>query len=272
MHSWVESANAFSTQLYDCGIVGVYGAAPPDNAGALTSMLWVAQRARVRPWDGPAERAGGPAPPAGHGALTSPLPRPASALPPPRLRPASALPPPARSPATIARTRSANHLLRLCTQRVAPEELTRGANQLASSVLMNLETRGLLVEDIGRQILSHGKRLDPATLVQRIRAVTQEDIVRVMRQALGAPPAFAAVGDVGAIAPYEAIREHLERGAQQWRLAPGSTFEGARVAGAPRRAASASASAGSAAGKAAAAAAQQQQQQQQQQAAASTTR
>jgi len=77
---------------------------------------------------------------------------------------------------------------------------------------MNLETRGLLVEDVGRQILSHGKRLDPEALVARIRAVTPEDIIRVMREALSAPPSFAAVGDVSRIADYDAIREHREEG------------------------------------------------------------
>ena len=75
---------------------------------------------------------------------------------------------------------------------------------------MNLETRGLLVEDVGRQILSHGKRLDPSALVARIRTVTPEDIIRVMRTALAAPPSVAAVGDVSRIADYEAIREHRE--------------------------------------------------------------
>jgi predicted Zn-dependent peptidase len=84
------------------------------------------------------------------------------------------------------------------------------ARRPARSVLMNLETRGLLVEDVGRQILSHGKRLDPSALVARIRAVTPEDIIRVMRTALAAPPSFAAVGDVSRIADYEAIREHRE--------------------------------------------------------------
>ena len=155
-HSWVESANAFSAQLYDCGIVGIYGAAPGEYAGNITSIL-------------------------------------------------------------------AGHLLLLCEQPVSNEELKRSANQLASSVLMNLETRGLLAEDIGRQILSHGKRLDPTDLVQRIRAVTKDDIIRVMRTALSHPPSFAAVGDVSAIAAYDQIREYIERVSQRWKFAPGST-------------------------------------------------
>jgi len=158
-NAWVESANAFSAQLYDCGLMGIYGAAPPDFAGELTSIL-------------------------------------------------------------------AGHMVRLCEQHVRGEELKRSANQLASSVLMNLETRGLLAEDVGRQILCHGKRLDPSVLVKRIKAVTPDDIVRVMRQALSSPPSYAAVGDVSSIAEYEALRELFERSSQRWRISPGSTFGG----------------------------------------------
>ena len=40
----------------------------------------------------------------------------------------------------------------------------------------------------GRQILAHGKRLDPRLLVERIQAVTAADVARVMRAALAAPP------------------------------------------------------------------------------------
>ena len=98
----------------------------------------------------------------------------------------------------------------LTSPQLPPAHPRARARRPARSVLMNLETRGLLVEDVGRQILSHGKRLDPSALVARIRAVTPEDIIRVMRTALAAPPSFAAVGDVSRIADYEAIREHRE--------------------------------------------------------------
>ena len=140
-YSWVEAANAFSAQLYDCGLVGIYGAAPPDHAGSLVNVL-------------------------------------------------------------------STHLLRLTEAPVRAAELSRARNQLASSVMMNLETRALLCEDIGRQFLSHGKRLDPTKLCERIQAVTPEDVTRVMRAALAFPPSFAAVGpgaslpDAAAIAGY----------------------------------------------------------------------
>lgn len=137
-HSWVESANAFSAQLYDCGLLGIYGACPPQHAGALVRL-------------------------------------------------------------------AATHLARLVDVPVLHGELARARNQLASSVMMNLEQRGLLAEDIGRQVLSHGKRLDPAELVRRIQAVTPADISRVMRSALAHPPAFAAVGEADTLLPYDRI-------------------------------------------------------------------
>jgi processing peptidase subunit alpha len=37
--AWVESANAFSTQLFDAGLVGIYGSAPPEHAGELASLM-----------------------------------------------------------------------------------------------------------------------------------------------------------------------------------------------------------------------------------------
>ena len=43
-YSWVESANAFSSQLYDAGLVGVYGAAPPNQAGERNAKHTICHR------------------------------------------------------------------------------------------------------------------------------------------------------------------------------------------------------------------------------------
>ncbi len=51
---------------------------------------------------------------------------------------------------------------------VSDEELMRCRNQLKSSLLMNLETRAITAEDIGRQVLALGKRLSVDQLIDRI--------------------------------------------------------------------------------------------------------
>lgn len=145
-HAWVDAANAFSTQLYDAGVVGVYGSAAPEKSGALLRI-------------------------------------------------------------------AAKQLARLAESPPAPAELARARNQLASSVMMNLETRALLSEDIGRQILAHGRRMDPAELVRRIAAVTSDDIMRVMRAALSAPPAFAFVGHAPDLPDYNQLRDFFAESA-----------------------------------------------------------
>lgn len=152
VHAWVEAANAFSTQLYDSGLVGVYGSALPEHAGALMNLM-------------------------------------------------------------------ATQLARLTDTPVSMIELSRARNQLASSVMMNLETRGLLAEDIGRQILSHGKRMDPRELLRRIQAVSTDDIIRVMRHALSHPPSVAAVGELATVPAYAELRHFFERKAARFSTA-----------------------------------------------------
>jgi len=40
----------------------------------------------------------------------------------------------------------------------SPEEVQRAKNQLSSSIFMSLESRMVLYDDIGRQVLSYGHR------------------------------------------------------------------------------------------------------------------
>lgn len=83
-------------------------------------------------------------------------------------------------------------------------------NQLKSSVFMHLESRTMMVEDIGRQMLVYGQVHTPQQLAQRIDAVTPGDIQRVARNMLKTQPSVAAVGDISSVPRYDVLAEYLK--------------------------------------------------------------
>ncbi|KAH6642337.1 peptidase M16 inactive domain-containing protein [Boeremia exigua] len=64
-------------------------------------------------------------------------------------------------------------------------ELRRAKNQLRSSLLMNLESRMVALEDLGRQVQVHGRKVGVAEMCAHIEAVTVEDMRRVAAQVFG---------------------------------------------------------------------------------------
>jgi len=92
-------------------------------------------------------------------------------------------------------TALADQLARLAFQRVDDIELTRARNMLKCNVLTQLESRLVLFEDMGRQVLTYGKREDAATTCDKIDAVTAEDIqVLSLRMLQANSPTIAATG------------------------------------------------------------------------------
>jgi processing peptidase subunit alpha len=83
---------------------------------------------------------------------------------------------------------------KLADEFVTDEELDRARNMLKCNVLTQLESRLILFEDIGRQILTYGKREDAVTMCAKIDAVTKEDIREVVRKAIQKPPTVSCVG------------------------------------------------------------------------------
>jgi processing peptidase subunit alpha len=86
------------------------------------------------------------------------------------------------------------HMMQLASELVTDEEIDRARNMLKCNVLSQLESRLILFEDIGRQILTYGHREDTATMCAKVDAVTKEDLQRIARKALRKPPTIAAVG------------------------------------------------------------------------------
>ena len=65
------------------------------------------------------------------------------------------------------------------------QEVSRAKNQLRSSLLMNLESRMVELEDLGRQVQVHGRKVGVMEMCQQIDAVTIDDLRRVARQVFG---------------------------------------------------------------------------------------
>jgi len=78
----------------------------------------------------------------------------------------------------------AEHMHKLATTLVTDEELERARNMLKCNVLTQLESRLVLFEDIGRQILTYGKREDAETMCKRIEGVTKEQIRDIAHRAI----------------------------------------------------------------------------------------
>lgn len=62
-----------------------------------------------------------------------------------------------------------------------PGEVSRAKNQLRSSLLMNLESRMVELEDLGRQVQVHGRKVGVREMCRKIDSLTVKDLRRVAR-------------------------------------------------------------------------------------------
>lgn len=92
---------------------------------------------------------------------------------------------------------------------VKAPELERAKAATVSSVLMNLESRAVVAEDIGRQCLTYGRRMSPGDFIAGVNALTPEDIASAVRALLKSPPTFVALGDVGGAPRYSDIAKRF---------------------------------------------------------------
>lgn len=65
------------------------------------------------------------------------------------------------------------------------QEVNRAKNQLRSSLLMNLESRMIELEDLGRQVQVHGRKVGVREMCEQIDALTVDDLRRVAKHVFG---------------------------------------------------------------------------------------
>jgi len=88
---------------------------------------------------------------------------------------------------------------------VTEEELARAKAATVSSILMNLESKAIVAEDIGRQILTYGERKAPSEFIAQVNALTVADVAAVAKKCVASKPTLVMVGDLSAAPRYEAL-------------------------------------------------------------------
>jgi processing peptidase subunit alpha len=88
---------------------------------------------------------------------------------------------------------------------VSDEELSRAKNMTKSSVLMNLESKPIILEDLGKQVLCYGKRLSAAEVCSQIDKVSAADIQKVAKKMMSTQLTYSALGEVHALPRYDVV-------------------------------------------------------------------
>jgi len=86
-------------------------------------------------------------------------------------------------------------------------EVERGKKRLKASILNHLEGSTPVCEDLGRQVLTIGRKISPAELFLRIDAIDTKTVKAVARKYLtDTDPAIAAIGNCHTFPDYNQIR------------------------------------------------------------------
>jgi len=97
---------------------------------------------------------------------------------------------------------------------VTEAEVERAKAQLKASILLSLDGTTAVAEDIGRQIITTGRRLSPEDVERAINKITEKDVMDfATRKIWDQDIAISAVGSIEGLLDYQRIRNDMSRNA-----------------------------------------------------------
>ncbi|KAM0959780.1 hypothetical protein ACFX13_025516 [Malus domestica] len=101
---------------------------------------------------------------------------------------------------------AAQELLTIATPgQVTDVQLKRAKESTKAAVLMNLESRMIASEDIGRQVLTYGERKPVEHFLKTVEGVTLKDITTIAQKIISSPLTLATYGNVVHVPGYDSI-------------------------------------------------------------------
>ena len=95
---------------------------------------------------------------------------------------------------------------------VSEAECERAKAQLKASILLSLDGTTAIAEDIGRQIVTTGRRADPSEIERVINRITEKDVMAFAQKKLWDQDiAISAVGRIEGLLDYQRIRSDMSR-------------------------------------------------------------
>lgn len=97
---------------------------------------------------------------------------------------------------------------------VTEAEVERAKAQLKASILLSLDGTTSVAEDIGRQIVTTGRRMSPEEVERVVGNITANDVMKFARNKLwDRDIAISAVGQIEGLLDYNRIRNDMSRNA-----------------------------------------------------------
>jgi predicted Zn-dependent peptidase len=103
---------------------------------------------------------------------------------------------------------SLDELRRIVRESVSEDELRLAKDQAISSILLGLESSSARASALARQEIIHGRRISPHEIIQRIEAVTLEDLQKLARRFFNTET--LALGALGNLNGFSVDRSRLQ--------------------------------------------------------------
>ena len=97
---------------------------------------------------------------------------------------------------------------------VSEAETERAKAQLKASILLSLDGSTAIAEDIGRQIVTTGRRMDPIEIERVVGKITAKNVMEfASRKIWDRDMAVSALGSIEGLMDYQRLRNNMSRNA-----------------------------------------------------------